>query len=94
MAKAKNVGEGGGPGGRAEMGWPLPDQTAGPGSVKRLLPLYAVVFAGFAGYSLMITIFTPMIMSNHDLLLRADEPMGRRVILLPRSTLPQQAVIG
>jgi MFS family permease len=82
MAKAKNVGEGGGPGGRAEMGWPPPDRTADPESVKRLLPLYAVVFAGFAGYSPMITIFTPMIMSNHDLLLRADEPMGRRVILL------------
>ena len=53
MAKAKNVDEGGGPGGRAEMGWPPPDRTAGPGSVKRLLPLYAVVFAGFAGYSLI-----------------------------------------
>ena len=51
-------------------------------SLKRLLPLYAVVFAGFVGYSLMITVFTPMIMSNHDLLLRADEPMSRRVILL------------
>jgi DHA1 family tetracycline resistance protein-like MFS transporter len=50
--------------------------------VKSLLPLYAVVFAGFVGYSLMITVFTPMIMSNHDLLLRADEPMSRRVILL------------
>jgi MFS family permease len=47
-----------------------------------LLPLYAVVFAGFVGYSLMITVFTPMIMSNHDLLLWADEPMSRRVILL------------
>ena len=57
-------------------------ETAGPISLKRLLPLYAVVFAGFVGYSLMITVFTPMIMSNHDLLLRADEPMSRRVILL------------
>jgi len=75
MARAKNVDEGRGPGGRAEMG-------LSPLSLKRLLPLYAVVFAGFVGYSLMITVFTPMIMSNHDLLLRADEPMGRRVILL------------
>src|SRR6202789_2588621 len=57
-------------------------ETAGRVSLKRLLPLYAVVFAGFVGYSLMITVFTPMIMSNHDLLLRADEPMSRRVILL------------
>src|ERR1700733_1741059 len=57
-------------------------ETAGPVSLTRLLPLYAVVFAGFVGYSLMITVFTPMIMSNHDLLLPADEPMSRRVILL------------
>jgi MFS family permease len=57
-------------------------QTTGPGNRSSLLPLYAVVFAGFVGYSLMITVFTPMIMSNHDLLLRADEPMSRRVILL------------
>src|SRR5580658_3259268 len=75
MARAKNVDEGRGAGGRAEVG-------LSPVRLKQLLPLYAVVFAGFAGYSLMITIFTPMIMSNHDLLLRADEPMGRRVILL------------
>jgi DHA1 family tetracycline resistance protein-like MFS transporter len=58
------------------------ERTARFGSVKPLLPLYAVVFAGFVGYSLMITVFTPMIMSNHDLLLRADEPMSRRMILL------------
>ena len=77
MAAAKNVDTGRGPGGRAEMGF-----SAGPASLKPLLPLYAVVFAGFVGYSLMITVFTPMIMSNHDLLLRADEPMSRRVILL------------
>jgi hypothetical protein len=43
---------------------------AGAKSLKRLLPLYAVVFAGFVGYSLMITVFTPMVMSNLDLLLR------------------------
>jgi MFS family permease len=78
MAKAKNVDEGRGPGDGAGLGLP----PAGPASLKRLLPLYAVVFAGFVGYSLMITVFTPMIMSNHDLLLRADEPMSRRVILL------------
>ena len=72
MAKAKD----------AEDGRGLDAGAAGPGSLMRLLPLYAVVFAGFVGYSLMITVFTPMIMSNHDLLLRADEPMSRRVILL------------
>src|ERR1700749_5128481 len=80
MARAKNAGRG--PSGQGELGVSPVDQTAGPGSLKRLLPLYAVVFAGFVGYSLMITVFTPMIMSNHDLLLRVDEPMSRRVILL------------
>jgi MFS family permease len=73
MAGAKNANE---------MGFPPAERTARSGSVKPLLPLYAVVFAGFVGYSLMITVFTPMIMSNHDLLLRAEEPMSKRVILL------------
>ena len=82
MAIAKNGNEGKSPGGRAEMAMPPANRTAGPASLKRLIPLYAVVFAGFVGYSLMITVFTPMVMSNHDLLLRADEPMSRRVILL------------
>ena len=82
MARAKNAEERRGPDGRGEMGLSPADRTAGPVSLKPLLPLYAVVFAGFVGYSLMITVFTPMIMSNHDLLLRADEPMSRRVILL------------
>jgi DHA1 family tetracycline resistance protein-like MFS transporter len=36
--------------------------------LAQLLPLYIVVFAGFVGYSLMITVFTPM-------LLRADTGM-------------------
>jgi MFS family permease len=80
MARAKNAGRG--PGGQGEIGVSPADQTPGTASLKRLLPLYVVVFAGFVGYSLMITVFTPMIMSNHDLLLRADEPMGKRVILL------------
>ena len=30
----------------------------------------------------MITVFTPMIMINHDWLLRSDEPMSRRVTFL------------
>ena len=70
MAIAKNGNEGKSPGGRAEMAMPPADRTAGPASLKSLIPLYAVVFAGFVGYSLMITVFTPMVMSNHDLLLR------------------------
>ena len=82
MAGAEKLGEGGGPGGGAELKLSPADLGAGSKSLTRLIPLYAVVFAGFVGYSLMITVFTPMIMSNHDLLLRADEPMSRRVILL------------
>ena len=30
-------------------------------SIGRVLPLYVVVFIGFVGYSLMITVFTPLI---------------------------------
>jgi MFS family permease len=56
--------------------------TSTPVSPKSLLPLYAVVFAGFVGYSLMITVFTPMIMGNHDLWLPANEPMSTRTIVL------------
>ena len=82
MAGAKSAEEGIGPGGRREMGLRPADGATGPSSLTPLLPLYAVVFAGFVGYSLMITVFTPMIMSNHDLLLRATEPMSKRVILL------------
>ena len=66
----------------AEIGSTPAGRPASPASLKSLLPLYAVVFAGFVGYSLMITVFTPMIMSNHDLLLRADAPMSKRVIVL------------
>jgi hypothetical protein len=38
------------------------------GAPSRVLPLYLVVFIGFVGYSLMITVFTPLI-------LRADGGM-------------------
>src|SRR5215469_10331566 len=68
--------------GRIELRSAPDNAVTGPASLKSLLPLYAVVFAGFVGYSLMITVFTPMIMSNHNLLLPPDEPMSRRVIVL------------
>jgi DHA1 family tetracycline resistance protein-like MFS transporter len=32
--------------------------------LRRLIPLYLVVFVGFLGYSLMITVFTPMILDG------------------------------
>ena len=37
-----------------------------------LLPLYIVIFIGFVGYSLMITVFTPMIIHNSNNMLSSD----------------------
>jgi MFS family permease len=48
----------------------------------RLLPLYVVIFFGFVGYSLMITIFTPMILKNDTAMIAANTPMARKTILL------------
>jgi hypothetical protein len=32
------------------------------GAIGALVPLYVVIFIGFVGYSLMITVFTPMLL--------------------------------
>jgi hypothetical protein len=45
-------------------------------------PLYVVIFVGFVGYSLMITVLTPPLMSNHGLLLPAGTPLSKRIVLL------------
>jgi hypothetical protein len=45
------------------------------------LPLYVVIFVGFVGYSLMITVLTPALMSNHGLLLPAGTPLSKRIVL-------------
>jgi MFS family permease len=50
--------------------------------LARLLPLYLVIFMGFVGYSLMITIFTPMLMTNAGGFLPASTPMSERIVLL------------
>lgn len=50
--------------------------------LPRLLPLYMVIFMGFVGYSLMITVFTPMIMQNESGIVPADASLSMRVILL------------
>jgi predicted MFS family arabinose efflux permease len=47
-----------------------------------LLPLYGVIFAGFAGYSLMITVFTPMLLRSDSPLIAAGDPMHMRTIIL------------
>jgi MFS family permease len=49
---------------------------------RSLLPLYVVIFVGFVGYSLMITIFTPMILRADSSMVAASMPMARRTILL------------
>jgi MFS family permease len=50
--------------------------------VKRLLPVYLVVFAGFAGYSLMIAIFTPLLLRVDGGMLPRSESVGGRTIAL------------
>jgi MFS family permease len=47
-----------------------------------LLPLYVVIFAGFAGYSLTITVFTPMLLRSDSPLFAASYPMHTRTIIL------------
>jgi len=49
----------------------------------RLLPIYFVIFFGFAGYSLAITIFTPMLLHAHaSAFLPASTPLPIRTIWL------------
>ena len=40
-------------------------------SFVRILPLYIVIFIGFVGYSLTITILTPLILEEGEALLRS-----------------------
>jgi len=47
----------------------------------KLLPLYVVIFIGFVGYALMITIFTPMLLhSTHAI--HTDLPIHQKTLLL------------
>ena len=50
--------------------------------LTRLLPLYVVIFVGFLGYSLMITVFTPMIMHADSSFVAGDMPTATRAIVL------------
>lgn len=54
----------------------------GKPDLRALLPLYFVIFAGFVGYSLMITVFTPMLLRNDSPLIAATDPMAKRTMLL------------
>lgn len=48
---------------------------------RSLLPLYGVVFVGFVGYSLMIAVFTPMMLRG-SAMLAGDTPLSQRTISL------------
>jgi len=49
--------------------------------LKPLLPLYLVIFTGFCGYSLMITLFVPMLMGPNGFL-GPDATTGWRSLVL------------
>ena len=49
--------------------------------LKTLLPLYLVIFTGFCGYSLMITLFVPMLMGANGFL-ASDATTGQRSLVL------------
>jgi len=53
-----------------------------PPSLRPLVPLYVVIFFGFVGYSLMITVFTPMLLGARSAMLAADATASRRAIVL------------
>jgi DHA1 family tetracycline resistance protein-like MFS transporter len=47
-----------------------------------VLPLYIVVFIGFVGYSLMITVFTPLLLGDGGGLVTADSSTSTRTLIL------------
>lgn len=50
--------------------------------MKSLFSLYLVIFIGFVGYSLMITVFTPMIMDNQNEILPVSYTSNQRIVWL------------
>jgi len=59
----------------------MSETRAYPG-IRALLPLYTVIFIGFVGYSLMITVFTPLILYGHMGIIPSEMPPSHRPILL------------
>src|SRR3954449_12929399 len=51
-------------------------------AVNRLLPLYLVVFIGFVGYSLMITVFTPLLLRDDGGMLSSSTSLATRTLVL------------
>jgi MFS family permease len=58
------------------------DSGSSTSRARALAPLYVVVFVGFLGYSLMITVFTPMILANDNGMLPASSSAATRSIVL------------
>jgi MFS family permease len=58
------------------------DSGSNTSRARALTPLYVVVFVGFLGYSLMITVFTPMILVNDNGMLPASSSAATRSIVL------------
>jgi MFS family permease len=52
------------------------------GPLTRVLPLYLVVFIGFVGYSLMITVFTPLFLADGGGLLPESSSTAQRTLVL------------
>ncbi len=48
---------------------------------QQLFPLYVVIFLGFFGYALTITLFIPMLMDKHFLLVASETSTATRVSL-------------
>jgi DHA1 family tetracycline resistance protein-like MFS transporter len=57
-------------------------EAASASPLRRALPLYMVVFAGFLGYSLMIAAFTPMMLRNDNGMLPASSSLTERSVVL------------
>ena len=74
----------------------MSEQVAGsPLAVRRVLPLYLVVFAGFVGYSLMIAIFTPLVLRpDGGMLPRSEHGDAGDRAGRAAGALPTGAVLG
>jgi MFS family permease len=56
-------------------------EVRAPG-IRAVFPLYVVVFVGFLGYSLMIAVFTPLMLRNDGGMLPASSSFAERSLLL------------
>src|SRR3712207_5300992 len=61
---------------------PLIVEPVSAAGIRKLLPLYVVVFVGFLGYSLLIAVFTPMILRNDNGMLAASSSTAQRSVVL------------